>query len=55
MLVNYPAIKVNDLDGLTKPYLKEWAQEPGNVHYKELGYTNQGKEVAQVIINNLKK
>lgn len=55
VLVNYPEIKINDLHAFTKPYMKEWAQEPGNVHYNKLGYINQGKEVAQVIINNLKE
>lgn len=53
VLVNYPDIAVNDLYAFTMPNLEEWAKEPGNVHYNKLGFTEQGKEVARVIAENL--
>ena len=46
---NHPDILINDLYTYTKPHLEAWAQEPGNVHYKELGFKSQGEKVAQVI------
>ena len=49
VLANFPDISVNDLYAFTKPNQNEWAQEAGNVHFNELGYTCQGKEVARVI------
>ncbi|MDO7171616.1 SGNH/GDSL hydrolase family protein [Mariniflexile sp. AS56] len=53
VLSKHPEIIINDLYTYTKPHLEMWAQEPGNVHYKELGFTAQGKEVARVISKNL--
>ncbi|PQV50204.1 lysophospholipase L1-like esterase [Jejuia pallidilutea] len=53
VLANYPSIKINDLYGFTKPNEKEWYIKPANVHYNELGKTEQGKRVAQVIAENL--
>lgn len=53
VLSNYPNILVNDLYTFTLPNHKEWEQEPGNVHYNQLGFTEQGKEVARVIRENL--
>ncbi|MGQ1784614.1 MULTISPECIES: SGNH/GDSL hydrolase family protein [unclassified Saccharicrinis] len=49
VLRNHPEIVINDLYAYTFPHMEEWAQEPGNVHYNELGFTNQGIEVARVI------
>lgn len=54
VLVNHPDIVVNDLYSFSKPHFEEWTEGPGNVHYKELGFTNQGKEVARIIAENLK-
>lgn len=45
----YPDIAINDLYMFTKPNFEQWAQEPGNVHYNNLGKTEQGKKVARVI------
>lgn len=53
VLKTYPSIIINDLYAFTKPNLKEWAIQPGNVHYNELGKTEQGKEVARIIEENL--
>ncbi len=53
VLANYPEIAINDLYSFTFPHLEAWALAPGNVHYNELGYTQQGKEVARVIAENL--
>jgi lysophospholipase L1-like esterase len=53
VLVNYPDIAINDLYTFTFPHLEEWGQEPGNVHYNEVGFTKQGKEVARIIAENL--
>ncbi|MHA7944774.1 SGNH/GDSL hydrolase family protein [Formosa sp. 3Alg 14/1] len=53
VLEKYPDIKINDLYRFTKPHLETWAQEPGNVHYKELGFLAQGKEVAKIIETEL--
>ena len=54
VLNNYPEIIINDLFAFTKPHHEKWAQEPGNVHYNELGFNQQGKEVARIIAENLK-
>lgn len=53
VLASYPNIVVNDLYAFTVPHHKKWAQEAGNVHYNELGFTQQGKEVAGIIADNL--
>ena len=53
VLANYPDIGINDLYTFTKPHQNQWAQEPGNVHYNQLGSNEQGKEVARVIRENL--
>ncbi|TWU44259.1 hypothetical protein Q31b_17950 [Novipirellula aureliae] len=53
VLAKYPDIIINDLYTFTKPNIEEWAQEPGNVHYNELGFNAQGKEVARIIAENL--
>ena len=53
VLKKYPDIEINDLYAFTKPHQKLWAQEPGNVHYNKLGSSEQGKEVARVIAENL--
>jgi len=53
VLSKYPEIVINDLYSFTKPNVKEWAQEEGNVHYNQLGYQKQGEEVAKVIIKNI--
>ncbi|KGL62314.1 SGNH/GDSL hydrolase family protein [Polaribacter sp. Hel1_85] len=53
VLNNYPEIIINDLFAFTKPHYEKWAQEPGNVHYNELGFNQQGKEVARIIVENL--
>ncbi|MBJ2175932.1 SGNH/GDSL hydrolase family protein [Aureibaculum sp. A20] len=54
VLKKYPDIIINDLYSFTKPNAKIWAQEPGNVHYNDLGFTQQGKEVARLITKELK-
>ena len=53
VLAKHPDIVINDLYSFTEPNSEEWAQEPGNVHYNELGFIKQGKEVARVISENL--
>lgn len=53
VLSKHPDILVNDLYSFTLPHHKEWEQEPGNVHYNQLGFTEQGKKVARVIRGNL--
>lgn len=53
VLSNYPDIGINDLYAFTKPHLEAWAQSPGNVHYKALGFTEQGKQVARILSENL--
>ncbi|WP_297089360.1 SGNH/GDSL hydrolase family protein [uncultured Draconibacterium sp.] len=53
VLANYPAIAINDLYAFTKPNLEAWAIKPGDVHYNDLGKTEQGKEVARIIEQNL--
>jgi len=53
VLVKYPSIQINDLYGFTKPNALKWYIKPGNVHYNSLGKTAQGKEVTQVIAENL--
>tara|TARA_R110002072_G_scaffold29258_2_gene92856 strand:+ start:52762 stop:53025 length:264 start_codon:yes stop_codon:yes gene_type:complete len=54
VLAKHPEIVINDLYAFTLPNIDEWAQEPGNVHYNELGFSQQGKEVARIINENLK-
>lgn len=54
VLKNYPSIAINDLYGLTLPNHQEWMIRPGNVHYNDLGKKEQGKKVAQVIVEQLK-
>lgn len=54
VLSGFPQIKINDLYAFTKPHFEKWAISPGNVHYNELGMTEQGKEVAKVIKENMK-
>lgn len=53
VLSNHPDIVINDLYAYTKPHLEAWAKEPGNVHYKELGFSQQGQEVTRIISENL--
>lgn len=53
VLAIYPDIVINDLYSFTKPNMEQWAQAPGNVHYNDLGKTEQGKKVAQIIAGNL--
>lgn len=53
ILAGYPEIAINDLYAFTMPQREAWAKEPGNVHYNELGSTEQGKEVARIIAENL--
>lgn len=53
VLAKYPDVAINDLYTFTLPHLEEWAQEPGNVHYNELGFNEQGKEVGRRIVENL--
>jgi len=53
VLANYPDIDVNDLYSFTKPNVKTWRQEPGNVHYNALGNEKQGEEVSKVIARYL--
>ena len=53
VLTKHPEIVINDLFTYTKPHHDKWAQEPGNVHYNELGFNQQGKEVARIITENL--
>ncbi|MFB9052659.1 SGNH/GDSL hydrolase family protein [Formosa undariae] len=53
VLKNYPDIVINDLYSFTKPHSEAWAQEPGNVHYKDVGFLAQGKEVAKIIAEQL--
>lgn len=53
VLAKHPEIVINDLYAFTMPQRKAWAQEPGNVHYNKKGATEQGKEVARIIAENL--
>ncbi|WP_299782412.1 SGNH/GDSL hydrolase family protein [uncultured Formosa sp.] len=53
VLANYPSIQINDLYGFTKPNASEWHIKPHNVHYNELGKTEQGKLVSKIIAENL--
>ncbi|WP_372652789.1 SGNH/GDSL hydrolase family protein [Draconibacterium sp.] len=53
VLNDYPSIRINDLYSFTKPNLNEWAIKPGNVHYNELGKTEQGKQVGRIIAENI--
>lgn len=49
VLKDYPEIEVNDLYAFTLPNQPEWWTKPGNVHFNEVGYTAQGKEVARYV------
>ncbi|MGJ8592747.1 MAG: SGNH/GDSL hydrolase family protein [Aquaticitalea sp.] len=53
VMKGYPEIIVNDLYTFSVPVLKEFANKPGDVHYKAEGSRLQGIEVAQVIANAL--
>lgn len=53
VLANHPDIVINDLYTFTLPHLEEWAKKPGDVHYNELGFNEQGKEVGRIIAENL--
>jgi len=53
VLSKYPEILINDLYVFIKPNAKQWYIKPGNVHYNSLGKSEQGKEVARVITENL--
>ncbi|UMB53318.1 SGNH/GDSL hydrolase family protein [Lutibacter sp. A64] len=53
VVARYPSILINDLYGFTKPNSSKWYVKPGNVHYNNLGKTEQGKHVAKVIAENL--
>ena len=55
VLKDYPSIVINDLFGHTFPHHEEWMVKPGNVHYNQLGRTEQGKKVAKVILEQLNK
>ena len=54
VLEDFPEITVNDLYKFTLPKQPEWWTKPGNVHFKEPGYTAQGQEVARLIRKALK-
>ena len=54
VLDDFPEITVNDLYKFTLPNQPDWWTKPGNVHFKEVGYTAQGKEVARLIKEALK-
>lgn len=53
VLKNYPSVVINDLYGYTQPNHQKWMIKPGDVHYNELGRTEQGKKVAEVILEQL--
>lgn len=53
VLSNYPNIQINDLYSFTKPHATEWYIKPKNVHYNNIGKTEQGRQVAKVIAQNL--
>lgn len=53
VLKDYPSVIINDLYGYTLPNHAEWMVKPGNVHYNNLGTTEQGKKVANVILEQL--
>ena len=55
VLAEYPKIKVNDLYSFVKPNFLKWEIKPGNVHYNPTGQHEQGKEVAQVILERIGK
>lgn len=48
---DYPEVVVNDLYTFSVPVLKEYANKPGDVHYKAEGSRLQGIEVAEKIAN----
>lgn len=49
VLRDFPEVIINDLYRFTKPNHANWWIKPGDVHYNELGRTEQGNEVANVI------
>ena len=53
VLKDYPSVIINDLYGYTLPSHEKWMVKPGNVHYNKLGTTEQGKKVAEVILEQL--
>ncbi|MCL5129601.1 SGNH/GDSL hydrolase family protein [Algibacter sp. L4_22] len=53
VLENHPDIVINDIYAFTKPNLKTWGKEPGNVHYSALGSDKQGAEVSRIIAKYL--
>ena len=53
VLKNYPSVIINDLYGYTLPNHEKWMEKPGNVHYNKLGTTEQGKKVAELILEQL--
>lgn len=55
VLKNYPSIVINDLYGFTLPNHARWMVKPGNVHYNALGKAEQGRKVAQVILEQLNR
>ncbi|WP_372775415.1 SGNH/GDSL hydrolase family protein [Mangrovibacterium sp.] len=55
VLANHPSIVINDLYAFVEPNFEQWCIKPGDVHYNEVGKSEQGKEVARVIVENLKR
>lgn len=55
VLEDFPEITVNNLYKFTLPHQPDWWTKPGNVHFTEVGYMAQGKEVARVIREALEK
>ena len=55
VMSQFPEIKINDLHAFIKPHFDELVLKPGNVHYNETGQQEQGKEVARIILKNLKR
>ncbi|WP_372751878.1 SGNH/GDSL hydrolase family protein [Labilibaculum sp.] len=53
VMAKYPSIVINDLYAFTKPNFEKWTLKPGNVHYNQLGKSEQGKKVAEVISKQL--
>lgn len=53
VLSHFPSIVINDLYAYTKSNFEEWTIKPGNVHYNGTGKSEQGKEVARIIEENL--
>jgi arylsulfatase A-like enzyme len=53
VLRDFPKVEINDLHGLTKPHHEDWWTKPGNVHFSKTGSSEQGKQVARVIRQQL--